>query len=106
MTVKSILTALLMLCILAAADIPFRSGAQAQAQTTDFTGTVLMVDPAAGKLAVKKDGGTRFTFVINAQTQFDGKMKRLTDLTKGDTVTVQYQVVGSQYVALKVTSKN
>jgi hypothetical protein len=103
MTVKPILTALLMVFILVAGDVPFRSGAQAQ--TTDFTGTVLMVDPAAGKLAVKKDGGTRFTFVINAQTQFDGKIKRLTDLNKGDAVTVQYQLVGSQYVALKVTSK-
>jgi hypothetical protein len=72
---------------------------------TDFPGIVLMVDPAAGKLAVKKDGGgTRFTFAVNNKTQFEGQgLKGLQDVKKGDSVTVNYQVTGSQYLALKVT---
>ena len=74
---------------------------------TDFPGTVLMVDPATGKLAVKKDvGGTRFAFVVNDKTQFEGPaLKSLTDVKKGDRVTVNYQVSGSQYLAVKVTKK-
>jgi len=74
---------------------------------TDFPGIVLMVDPAAGKLAVKKDaGGTRFTFAVNDKTQFDGPgLKSLKDVKKGDNVTVNYQVIGSQYLAVKVTKK-
>lgn len=72
---------------------------------TDFTGTVLLVDPGSGKLSVKKeDGGTRFSFVVNAKTQFEGAgLKALKDLKKGDVVTVQYEVSGSQYIAQKVT---
>ncbi len=72
---------------------------------TDFPGTVLMVDAAAGKLAVKKEtGGTRFTFLVNDKTQFEGPgLKSLKDVMKGDSVTVHYQVSGSQYFALKVT---
>lgn len=72
---------------------------------TDFPGTVVMVDPAAGKLAVKKEaGGTRFTFVVNDKTQFEGPgLKSLKDIRKGDSVTVTYQVTGSQYLAVKVT---
>jgi nitrous oxidase accessory protein NosD len=74
---------------------------------TDFAGTVLMVDQVANKLSVKKDeGGTRFTFVINEKTQFEGaNLKSLKDVQKGDSVTVQYQVVGSQYVAEKVIAR-
>ncbi len=77
------------------------------AQTdTDFPGTILSADTAAGKLAVKKEGsGTRFTFVVNEKTQFSGGPKSLGDLKKGDNVTVTYSVVGSQYVAQKVAAK-
>jgi hypothetical protein len=71
---------------------------------TDFRGTVLTADPAAGKLVVKKDeGGTRFTFVVNDKTQFTG-IKSLADLNKGDHVIVNYLVNGTQYVAQKVTA--
>ena len=75
---------------------------------TDFPGTVLMVDAAAGKLGVKKEsGGTRFTFVVNEKTQFEGPgLKSLKDVKKGDSVTVTYQVTGSQYVAVKVIAKS
>jgi hypothetical protein len=74
---------------------------------TDFAGTVLSVDPKAGKFAVKKtDSGTRFTFVANDKTAFEGgNLKGLKDLKKGDQVTVTYQIAGSQYIALKVTAK-
>ena len=76
------------------------------AEGTDFTGTVLLVDPTAGKLALKKEGsGTRFTFVVNDKTQFESGLKSLTDVKKGDSLTVQYRVVGSHYVALKVMPK-
>lgn len=76
------------------------------AEGTDFTGTVLLVDPTAGKLALKKEGsGTRFTFVVNDKTQFESGLKSLTDVKKGDSLTVQYRVIGSQYVALKVMPK-
>jgi hypothetical protein len=74
------------------------------AEGTDFSGIVLLVDSAAGKLTVKKDG-TRFTFVVNDKTRFEGGPQSLADLKKGDGVTVQYQVSSSQYVALKVTGK-
>jgi hypothetical protein len=73
---------------------------------TEFTGTVLLVDPSAGKLALKKEGtGTRFTFVANDTTRFEGGLKGLADIKKGDSVTVQYQVSGSQYIVLKITPK-
>ena len=74
---------------------------------TDFPGTVLMVDPAGGKLSVKKDGGgTRFTFVVNDKTQFEGAgLNSLKDVKKGDNVTVNYVVTGSQYIAEKVSRK-
>ena len=53
---------------------------------TDFAGTVLTVDPAAGKLGVKKEGGgTRFTFVVNDKTQFSGPgLTSLKDVKKGE----------------------
>ncbi|HEV8539525.1 MAG TPA: hypothetical protein VGQ60_00035 [Nitrospiraceae bacterium] len=74
---------------------------------TDFVGTVLSVDAAAGKFAVKKDGsGTRFTFVANEKTKFGGEgLKGLADLKKGDHVIVTYAVTGSQYLAQTVTRK-
>lgn len=74
---------------------------------TEFSGSVVMVDPAAGKLAVKKEGGgARFTFVANAKTRFEGAgLNDLKDIKKGDQVTVTYTVVGSQYLAQKVTRK-
>jgi hypothetical protein len=71
---------------------------------TEFVGTVLSVDPSSGKFAVKKDGGgSRFTFVANDKTHFEGGVQSLKDLKKDDHVTVLYQVQGSQYVALNVT---
>ena len=74
---------------------------------TDFPGTVVMVDPAAGKLSVKKDGGgTRFTFVVNDKTKFEGEgLNSLKDVKKGDNVTVNYVVTGSQYIAQRVSKK-
>src|SRR5437867_13125086 len=74
---------------------------------TDFPGTVLMVDPAGGKLSVKKDGGgTRFTFVVNDKTKFEGAgLNSLKNAKKGDNVTENYVVVGSQYIARKVSKK-
>lgn len=69
-----------------------------------FEGTVLSVDTTSGKFAVKKEGGgSRFTFVANEQTHFDGGPKVVKDLKKGDHVAVLYQVQGSQYVARSVT---
>lgn len=70
---------------------------------TEFVGMVLSVDAASGKFAVKKDGGgSRFTFVANEKTHFDGGVKTVKDLKKDDHVTVLYQVQGSQYTALNV----
>ncbi|MGH7229271.1 MAG: hypothetical protein ACREIH_08665 [Nitrospiraceae bacterium] len=75
--------------------------------STDFAGKVLMVDAAAGKLSVMKEGGgTRFAFVVNDKTQFDGPgLKSLKDVKKGDNVTVSYVVIGSQYIAQRVSKK-
>ena len=71
-----------------------------------FEGTVISVDTTSGKFAVKKEGGgSRFTFVANEKTHFDGEAKAVKDLKKDDHVTVLYQVQGSQYVALTVTLK-
>jgi hypothetical protein len=74
---------------------------------TDFPGTVLMVDPGAGKLSVKKEqGGTRFTFVVNEKTKFDGPgWKGLADVKKGDQVNVTYAVSGSQYIAEHIAAR-
>jgi hypothetical protein len=73
---------------------------------TEFSGTVLTVDMSAGKFAVKKEGGgTRFTFVANEKTTFEGGPKSIKDLKKDDKVAVFYQVQGSQYLALRVTKK-
>lgn len=73
---------------------------------TEFVGTILSVDTTSGKFAVKKDGGgSRFTFVANEKTHFDGGAKAVKDLKKDDHVAVLYQVQGSQYVALNVALK-
>lgn len=79
--------------------------APAQAEDgAEFVGTVLSVDMSSGKFAVKKDeGGSRFTFVANEKTHFDGGAKTMKDLKKDDHVAVRYQRQGSQYVALNVT---
>lgn len=73
----------------------------------EFPGTVLMVDQATGKFAVKKDsGGTRFTFVATDKTKFQGAgLTALKDLKKDDQVTVLYHVQGSQYLAISVTKR-
>ena len=91
------------------ASLLLLGGVSVHAETgTDFAGTVLSVDAAAGKLAVKKEpGGTRFTFVVNDKTQFSGAaVKCLADLKKGDNVTVKYVVSGSQYMAQTITVKD
>jgi hypothetical protein len=74
---------------------------------TDFPGTVLMVDPGAGKIGVKKEqGGTRFTFVVTDKTKFNGPgWKSLADVKKGDDVNVTYTVNGSQYVADQIAAR-
>jgi Cu/Ag efflux protein CusF len=69
----------------------------------EFPGTVLKVDDAAGKLTVKKDG-TRFTFVIDGKTRYAG-VNALKEIKTGDSVTVSYLVMGSQYVAQKIARK-
>lgn len=100
LVLHGLLTVLLatILCTLSLGTAPAQS-------STDFAGTVLMVDPGAGKLSVKKDG-TRFTFMINDKTQFDGPgLKNLKDVKKGDRVTVRYVVTGSQYIAQEITAK-
>ncbi len=72
---------------------------------TDFPGKVLKVDLEKGKLTVKKEkGGTRFTFVVTNDTQYEG-LTNLKDLKRGDRVTVNYVVTGSRYIAQKVISR-
>jgi len=79
---------------------------QAQ-EGTEFVGTVLTVDPATGKFAVKKDGsGTRFTFVAHEKTKFAGAgLTSIKDLKTGDHVLVIYKVQGSRYLAISLTRK-
>jgi hypothetical protein len=71
----------------------------------DFPGTVITVDAAANKVAVKKDGGgPRFTFTATEKTRFQGSgVTGLKDLKKDDHIVVQYQVEGAKYQALSVT---
>jgi hypothetical protein len=68
---------------------------------------VLTVDLTAGKFAVKKDGGgTRFTFVANDATKFQGTgLASLKDLQRDDKVIVLYHAQGSQYLAISVTKR-
>jgi hypothetical protein len=84
------------------------SVASAQAESAiEFPGTVLTVDHTTGKFAVKKDsGGTRFTFIANDKTKFQGTgLASLKDLQKDDKVVVLYHVQGSQYLAISVTKQ-
>jgi len=73
----------------------------------EFPGTVLTVDLTTGKFAVKKDsGGTRFTFVANDKTKFQGTgLASLKDLHKDDKIVVLYQMQGSVYLAISVTKR-
>jgi hypothetical protein len=77
------------------------------AEGTEFPGIVLTVDQAAGKFAVKKDGGgTRFTFLADDKTTFSGTgLTSLKDLKKDDHVVVTYQVQGPKYLAIRVARK-
>lgn len=80
-------------------------GAPVLAQNiVDFAGIVLKVDEAAGKLTVKNAGATRFAFTVDGRTQYAG-VKTLKELKEGDTVTVSYVVLGSQYIAQKITKQ-
>jgi len=85
----------------------FQESTRARAEGgTEFMGTVVSVDTSSGKFAVKKDGGgSRFTFVANDKTRFEGGLKAVKDLKKDDHVTVTYRVQGPQYVAVTVTLK-
>lgn len=76
-------------------------------EPADFPGTVLSVDVAGGKLAVKKDGGgTRFTFVVTGKTRFQGHgLAGLKDVKKDDHLLVQYQVESGKYLAVTITAK-
>jgi hypothetical protein len=70
----------------------------------DFAGTVLKVDPAYNKLTVVKEGGgTRFTFVVDDKTRFEGATFK--SLKKGDAVVVRYVMNGSAYLAQRVSKK-
>lgn len=91
---RAIITILLVLCL-----IPM--GALAGEQ---YAGAVEKVDVAVSKLTVKKPDGNRFTFVVNPKTVFTGSRKTLTDLGKGDPVTVEFQNEAGRYLALKVTT--
>ena len=92
------LMAIAIICVLSLTVTPALAGEQ-------FVGEVLKVDTAASKLTVKKRDGNRFTFAVNAQTAFTGSRTSLSDLAKGDQVTVESQTGGGQYTALKVTSQ-
>jgi Cu/Ag efflux protein CusF len=91
-------TAIAIICALSLTVTAVLAGEQ-------FVGEVLKVDTAASKLTVKKRDGNRFTFAVNAQTAFTGSRKSLSDLAKGDQVTVEFQTGGGQYTAVKVTSQ-
>ena len=69
-----------------------------------FAGEVLKVDVDAKKLTVKKPDGNRFTFIVEDATSFAGSRRSLTDLTQGDKVTVDFQLVAGQYKALKIVT--
>ncbi len=73
---------------------------------TDFPGTVLKVDLKTGKFMVKKEGsGSRFTFVVNEKTKFEGAgLRGLEDLKRKDRVTVTYSTIGGKYIAEKVVA--
>jgi Cu/Ag efflux protein CusF len=70
-----------------------------------FAGEVLKVDVTAKKVTVKKPDGNRFTFVVGDKTSFTGPRKALQDLTKGDKVTIEFEVSSGQYRALQISSQ-
>lgn len=95
-----------LLTILAIGLLAWPGGSVSADTGTEFPGTVVTVDQATGKFAVKKEsGGTRFTFVANDKTKFEGGPKSLKELKQGDHVVVLYQATGPQYIALKVSLK-
>ena len=106
-TVKSICGTLTALFLVLAVLLGIGLTSVRSSDGTEFIGTVLTVDQAAGKFAVKKDGGgTRFTFVVNEKTTFSGTgLTSLKDLKKDDHVVVVYQVQGAKYVAARLTKK-
>ena len=69
-----------------------------------FAGEVLKVDVAAKKLTIKKPDGNRFTFMVDDNTAFAGSRRSLNDLTQGDKVTVDFQMMAGQYKALKIVT--
>jgi Cu/Ag efflux protein CusF len=69
-----------------------------------FAGEVLKVDLTAKKLTVKKPDGNRFSFTVDSKTTFAGSRRGLEDLTKGDKVTVEFQMAAGQYKALKIVT--
>ena len=76
------------------------------AKEVEFAGVVMTADARTGKMAVKKEGGgTRFTFVTNEQTRWEGGLKGMADVKKDDSVVVLYQVQGTQYLAVRVAPK-
>jgi hypothetical protein len=92
---------LLLSGVITAASHP--AGAAAE---VEFAGAVISADAKTGKMAVKKEGGgTRFTFVTNEQTRWEGGLKGIGDVKKDDSVVVVYQVQGSQYIAIRVAPK-
>ena len=91
---------LVLMCVMGIAVVSTPVLAQ---NVVDFPGTVLKVDEATGKLTVNKDG-TRFTFVVDGRTRYAG-VNALKEIKAGDTVTVTYITMGSQYVAQKVAKK-
>jgi hypothetical protein len=94
---------LAVICVVALLlNVTFAGLTQAEEQ---FAGEVLKVDTAAKKLTVKKPDGNRFTFVVNDKTAFAGNRKSLQDLTKGDRVTVDFQMSAGQYQALRIASQ-
>ena len=82
-------------------SVPVMVSAQ---NAVEFPGVVLKVDEAAGKLAVKNINGTRFAFTVDGRTRYVG-VNALKELVAGDTVTVTYIVMGSQYIAQTIAKK-
>jgi hypothetical protein len=91
-------------CILVAIFVFSWSFASSPSAGELFIGEVLKADATANKVTVKKPDGNRFTFAVDEKTRFDGTRKSLKELTPGDRVTVEFQVTGGQYKALKIAT--
>ena len=78
------------------------------AKRGEFTGTLTkfaMINPhVRWFFDVKKPDGNRFTFIVEDATSFAGSRRSLQDLTQGDKVTVDFQLVAGQYKALKIVT--